>query len=240
MKDGKPNKGPGGIISLNSGGSGNGGSGDGGSGGGGTDTGDMGSEAAKNAATDAANASAGIAGGPTDTGDLGSEAANNAATAAAAASVGMGTFSPYSRPGMIAKNISNYMTGNPGTSLGLTALGLMMGMPALGVMNAASSIYGGGRSSSSIGSEQDEDGSGDGGDERTPISSFDISLLTPNLSDSYNLAKNRDYRLYQGANNPFYSMQAVPSGGIKNVYTEFKKGGRVGFALGGLNYLTGL
>jgi hypothetical protein len=35
-------------------------------------------------------------------------------------------------------------------------------------------------------------------------------------------------------------MQAVPSGGIKNVYTEFKKGGRVGFALGGLNYLTGL
>jgi hypothetical protein len=240
MKDGKPNKGPGGIISLNSGGSGNGGSGDGGSGGGGTDTGDMGSEAANNAATDAANASAGIGGGPTDTGDLGSEAANNAATAAAAASVGMGTFSPYSRPGMIAKNISNYMTGNPGTSLGLTALGLMMGMPALGVMNAASSIYGGGRSSSSIGSEQDEDGSGDGGDERTPISSFDISLLTPNLSDSYNLAKNRDYRLYQGANNPFYSMQAVPSGGIKNVYTEFKKGGRVGFALGGLNYLTGL
>jgi hypothetical protein len=233
MKDGKPNKGPGGIISLNSGGSGNGGSGDGGSGGGGTDTGDMGSEAANNAATDAANASVGMGGGPTDTGDLGSEAANNAATAAAAASVGMGTLSPYSRPGMIAKNISNYMTGNPGTSLGLTALGLMMGMPALGVMNAASSIYGGGRSSSSIGSEQSEDGSGDGGDGRTPISSFDISLLTPNLSDSYNLAKNRDYRLYQGANNPFYSMQSVPSGGIKNVYTEFKKGGRVGFALGG-------
>jgi hypothetical protein len=227
MKDGKPNKGPGGIISLNSGGSGNGGSGDGGSGGGGTDTGDMGSEAANNAATDAANASVGMGGGPTDTGDLGSEAANNAATAAAAASVGMGTLSPYSRPGMIAKNISNYMTGNPGTSLGLTALGLMMGMPALGVMNAASSIYGGGRSSSSIGSEQDEDGSGDGGDERTPISSFDSALFSPDL------AKNRDYRLYQGANNPFYSMQAVPSGGINNVYTEFKKGGRVGFAVGG-------
>jgi hypothetical protein len=103
----------------------------------------------------------------------------------------------------------------------------MMGIPGLGVMNAASSIYGGGRSSSSIGSEQDEDGSGDGGDERTPISSFDSALFSPDL------AKNRDYRLYQGANNPFYSMQAVPSGGIKNVYTEFKKGGRVGFALGG-------
>jgi hypothetical protein len=92
------------------------------------------------------------------------------------------------------------------------------------------------RSGSSTGSGQGEDGSGDGGDEedgRTPISSFDIALLTPDLLDSYNLDKNRDYRLYQGANNPFYSMQAVPSGGIKNVYTEFKKGGRVGFALGG-------
>jgi hypothetical protein len=235
MKDGKLNKGPGGIISLNSGGSGNGGSGDGGSGdggsgGGGTDTGDMGSEAANNAATDSANASAGIGGGPTDTGDLGSEAANNAATAAAAASVGMGTFSPYSRPGMIAKNISNYMMGNPTTSIGLTALGAMMGVPALGVMNAASSIYGGGRSSSSIGSEQSEDGSGDGsgdgGDRRTFIPSFDTTLLTPDL------VKNRDYRLFQSSNNPFYSMQAVPSGGINNVYTEFQTGGRVGFKKG--------
>ena len=72
MKDGKPNKGPGGIISLNSGGSGDGGS-SGGSGGSGgsdaTDTGDMGSEAANNAATDAANASVGAGdSGPTDPG----------------------------------------------------------------------------------------------------------------------------------------------------------------------------
>jgi hypothetical protein len=263
MPDGEPNIGPGGLISLNSGGDGGagggagGGGGDGGatdtgdqgseaandaasasaaaggSGSSGTDTGDMGSESANNAATDAANASVGMGSGPTDTGDLGSEAANNAATAAAAASVGMGTFSPYSRPGMIATNISNYMRGNPMTSLGLTALGAMMGMPALGVMNAASSIYGGGRSSSSIGSEQGEDGSGDGGDGRTPISSFDSALLTPNLLDSYNLAKNRDYRLFQSSNNPFYSLQRNPSGGINNVYTEFKKGGRVGFAEGG-------
>jgi hypothetical protein len=79
-----------------------------------------------------------------------------------------------------------------------------------------------------------DESDGGGRDERTPISSFDSALFSPDL------AKNRDYRLYQGANNPFYSMQAVPSGGIKNVYTEFKKGGRVGFALGGLNYLTGL
>jgi hypothetical protein len=56
-----------------------------------TDTGDMGSEAANNAATDAANASVGAGGdststgtaNATDTGDMGSEAANNAATAAA-------------------------------------------------------------------------------------------------------------------------------------------------------------
>jgi len=71
MKDGKPNKGPGGIISLNSGGSGDGGSGgDGGDGGSaGSDTGDMGSESANNAATDAANASVGIGdSGPTDPG----------------------------------------------------------------------------------------------------------------------------------------------------------------------------
>jgi hypothetical protein len=292
MPDGEPNIGPGGLISLNSGGDGgaggggdgggdggdDGGNGDGGSDGGGssgdsgagagtsgssdasdtgdtgseagndaasasaaaasaaggsnaTDTGDMGSEAANNAATDAANASVGMGGGPTDTGDLGSEAANDAATAAGAASVGMGTLSSYSRPGMVATNISNYMKGNPGTSLGLTALGLMMGMPGLGVMNAVNSVYGGGSSGSSTGSGQGEDGNGDGG---TPTSSFDSALLSPDLLNSYNLAKNRDYRLYQGASNPFYSMQAVPSGGINNLYTEFQTGGRVGYSMGTL------
>ena len=80
---------------------------------------------------------------------------------------------------------------------------------------------------------------GSDGDRRTFIPSFDTTLLTPDL------AKNRDYRLYQGANNPFYSMQAVPSGGISNVYTEFKKGGRVESGKRknnlkkGLNYLMG-
>jgi hypothetical protein len=294
MPDGEPNIGPGGLISLNSGGDGGAGGGDGGSGDGGddggngdggddggngdggsnasdtgdtgseagndaasasaaaggsgssgTDTGDMGSESANNAATDAANASVGMGSGPTDTGDLGSEAANDAATAAGAASVGMGTLSSYSRPGMVATNISNYMKGNPATSIGLTALGTMIGVPALGVMNAVNSVYGGGSSGSSTGSGQGEDGSGDGGDGRTPISSFDSALLTPDLLDSYNLAKNRDYRLFQSSNNPFYSLQRNPSGGINNVYTEFKKGGRVGFAEGGsmskgLDYLSGV
>jgi hypothetical protein len=160
----------------------------------------------------------------------------------------MGTLSSYSRPGMVATNISNYMRGNPMTSLGLTALGTMIGVPALGVMNAVNSVYGGGSSGSSTGSGQGGDGSGDGGDEedeRTPISSFDSALLTPDLLDSYNLAKNRDYRLFQSSNNPFYSLQRNPSGGINNVYTEFKKGGRVGFAEGGsmskgLDYLSGV
>jgi hypothetical protein len=218
--------------------------------GGPTDTADMGSEAANVSSTQsgAASVGAGDSGGPTDTADLGTEAANDAATAAAAASVGMGTLSSYSRPGMVATNISNYMRGNPMTSLGLTALGTMIGVPALGVMNAVNSVYGGGSSGSSTGSGQGGDGSGDGGDEedeRTPISSFDSALLTPDLLDSYNLAKNRDYRLFQSSNNPFYSLQRNPSGGISNVYTEFKKGGRVGFAEGGsmskgLDYLSGV
>jgi hypothetical protein len=314
MPDGEPNIGPGGLISLNSGGdggAGGGGGGDGGadasspgdtggaggadgaggndaggasggsgasgndtspgatggaggdpgdpgseasggtSGGGGvSDTADMGSEAANVSSTQsgAASVGAGDSGGPTDTGDMGSEAANVSSTQSGAASVGMGTLSSYSRPGMVATNISNYMKGNPTTSLGLTALGAMMGMPGLGVMNAVNSVYGGGSSGSSTGSGQGEDGSGDGGDEedgRTPISSFDIALLTPDLLDSYNLAKNRDYRLFQSSNNPFYSLQRNPSGGITNVYTEFKKGGRVGFAEGGsmskgLDYLSGV
>jgi hypothetical protein len=218
--------------------------------GGPTDTADMGSEAANVSSTQsgAASVGAGDSGGPTDTADLGTEAANDAATAAAAASVGMGTLSSYSRPGMVATNISNYMRGNPMTSLGLTALGTMIGVPALGVMNAVNSVYGGGSSGSSTGSGQGEDGSGDGGDEedgRTFIPSFDTALLTPSLLDSYNLAKNRDYRLFQSSNNPFYSLQRNPSGGINNVYTEFKKGGRVesgkrkNNSKKGLNYLMG-
>jgi hypothetical protein len=104
---------------------------------------------------------------------------------------------------MIAKNISNYMIGNPTTSIGLTALGFNDGYAWIRCDECSYSVYGGGPSGSSIGSGQAEDGSGDGGDERTPISSFDSALFSPDL------AKNRDYRLYQGANNPFYSMQAV-------------------------------
>ena len=212
MKDGKPNFGPAGLISLNSGGDGgaggdgggDGGNGDGGSDGGGssgdsgstgdggsnasdtgdtgseagndaasasaaaggsgssgTDTGDMGSEAANDAATASANASVGAnssfggynpsrgfdavstgTANATDTGDLGSEAANDAATASGAASVGQGTFSAYSQIGAKMTNISNYMKGNPGTTLGLNAISLLTGIPGLALANAVNSVYG--------------------------------------------------------------------------------------------------
>jgi hypothetical protein len=73
--------------------------------------------------------------------------------------------------------------------------------------------------SDEYGSEGDgSEGDGSEGDGRKFIPSFDTTLLTPDLD------KNRDYRLFQSSNNPFYSLQRNPSGGISNVYTEFKKG----------------
>jgi hypothetical protein len=171
-----------------------------------------------------------------------SKAANDAATLRlAAASVGMGTLSSYSEPGMVATNIANTMAANP-VGYGIAnVVGAMMGIPGLGLGLAAANAYGGGGTNSSTGTSSSE-GGGDGG---TPTASFDSALLTPDLLDSYNLAKNRDYRLFQSSNNPFYSLQRNPSGGISNVYTEFKKGGRVGFAEGGsmskgLDYLSGV
>jgi hypothetical protein len=197
MKDGKPNFGPAGLISLNSGGSGDGGdggSGDGGSDGGGssndsgsssssgsdsTDTGDMGSEAANDASTNAGNASVGAgstdsfggydpnAGFTTspqdqvDTGDLGSEAANDAATASGADSVGKGTFSAYSQIGSKMTNISNYMKGNPGTTLGLNAISLITGIPGLALANAINSIYGTPNTNTSTSTSSANSGGGD-------------------------------------------------------------------------------
>jgi hypothetical protein len=202
MKDGKPNFGPAGLISLNSGGSGDGGdggdggSGDGGSDGGGssndsgssssssssgsdsTDTGDMGSEAANDASTNAGNASvggdstdsfggydpdAGFTTSPqdqVDTGDLGSEAANDAATASGADSVGQGTFSSYSQIGSKMTNISNYMKGNPGTTLGLNAISALTGIPGLALGWAVNSIYGTPATSTSTSSANSENSGG--------------------------------------------------------------------------------
>ena len=172
MKDGKPNFGPAGLISLNSGGSGDGGgggSGDGGSDGGGssndsgsspssgsdsTDTGDMGSEAANDAANASANASVGAnssVGGydssrgfsdSVDTADLGSEAANDAATASGAAAAGQGTFSPYGVVGFNTQRVANTLAANPGTALTLNAISLLTGIPGLSLAFAVASIFG--------------------------------------------------------------------------------------------------
>jgi hypothetical protein len=77
MKDGKPNFGPAGLISLNSGGSGDGG--DGGSGDGGSDGGGSSNDSGSSSSNGSDS---------TDSGDMGSEAANDASTNAGNASVG--------------------------------------------------------------------------------------------------------------------------------------------------------
>jgi hypothetical protein len=213
MKDGKPNFGPAGLISLNSGGSGDGGgggSGDGGSDGGGssndsgsspssgsdsTDTGDMGSQAANDASTNAGNASVGAgstdsfggydpnAGFTTspqdqvDTADLGSEAANDAATASGADSVGQGTFSSYSKAGSRIQNTKNMMAANPGMVIGLNALSAYTGIPGLALAWAVNSIYGTpGTNSGNTGT------SGDGGD---TYNASQISQILTQVANQY-------------------------------------------------------
>jgi len=183
MPDGKANLGPAGLRSLNGGGGGSEGAGSSDSGGGGsdsggggsdsTDTGDMGSEAANDASTASGAASvggdssnsfggydpdAGFTTSPqdqVDTGDLGSEAANDAATASGADSVGKGYFSSYSKIGSKMTNISNYMKGNPGTTLGLNAISILTGIPGLALANAINSIYGTPSTSTSTNSDGD-------------------------------------------------------------------------------------
>jgi hypothetical protein len=83
MKDGKPNFGPAGLISLNSGGSGDGG--DGGSGDGGSDGGGSSNDSGSSSSSSSSGSDS------TDTGDMGSEAANDASTNAGNASVGAGS-----------------------------------------------------------------------------------------------------------------------------------------------------
>jgi hypothetical protein len=242
MKDGKPNKGPGGIISLNSGGSGNGSSSGDSSGDTGgessytdysdADIGPMGPQAGDSSYTDYSDA---------DMGPVGNYTMFDEATAKANLQSVVDNMKAKMTKDMdpLQRSAFNLSINNPFTStfgkIGnsvLSPIGTILSSFSYNPDFAGDRKYTdyGNTSSYFTGDESD----GGGRDERTPISSFDSALFSPDL------AKNRDYRLYQGANNPFYSMQAVPSGGIKNVYTEFKKGGRVGFALGGLNYLTGL
>ena len=119
-----------------------GGGGDGDSGGndsGVSDTGDMGSEADNNAATDSGAASVGAGGdsGPSDTGDLGSEAENVSSTQSGEASVGAGpdpstptdagtlsTLSENVAANLSASGISSLGSGDTGPGGGPTETGV--------------------------------------------------------------------------------------------------------------------
>jgi hypothetical protein len=232
MKDGKPNKGPGGIISLNSGGSGNGCSS-------GDSSGDTGGESSYTDYSDA------------DIGPMGPQAGDSSYTDYSDADMGpVGNYTMFDEATAKANlqsvvdnmkaNMTNYMNpsqkyafnlsiNNPFTST-FGKIGNSVLSPIGTILSSFSynpDLAGDRRYTDYGNTQSDEYGSdGGGGDGRTFIPSFDTTLLTPDL------AKNRDYRLYQGANNPFYSMQAAPSGGIKNLYTEFQTGGRVGFKKG--------
>jgi hypothetical protein len=234
MKDGKPNFGPAGLISLNSGGSGDGGDGGGGGGGGGDD-GDSGSSSSSGSSGDASS--------PGDTGGAGGDdgAGGNDAGGSSSSSGSDSTD-----------------TGDMGSE-------------------AANDAAGGNGSSGNSGDGGD---GGDGGNGITSTSLLDNLIVSSNILNSYKAPENRDYRLFQSSNNPFYSLQANPtlssnllyssstpenenrsyklfqssnnpfyslqanpSGGINNIFTGFKTGGRVGFAEGGsqgLDYLMGI
>jgi len=146
------------------------------SGGGGvSDTGDLGSEAANVAATQSGAASVGAGSGVTDTGDLGTEAENVAATVSGAASVGLDSTSftnPYSKTGMIAKNISNYMKGNIAETALASALTAITGIPGLAALNAYNSIYGSPISSTVSGVSSDDVGGGDTGTAITSVAPY--------------------------------------------------------------------
>jgi hypothetical protein len=108
---------------------------------------------------------------------LGTEAANNAATQSGAASVGQGTFSSYSQIGSKMTNISNYMKGNPGTTLGLNAISSLTGIPGLSLAYAVNSIYGTpGTNSGNTGT------SGDGGD---TYNASQISQILTQVANQY-------------------------------------------------------
>jgi hypothetical protein len=243
MSDGEPNIGPGGLISLNSGG-------DGGAGGG--TSGDTGGESGYTDYSDADIGPMGPQAGDLsytdyrdeDMGPVGNYTMFDEATAKANLQSVVNNMKAKMTKDMdpLQRAAFNLSINNPFTStfgkIGnfvLSPIGTILSSFSYNPDFAGDRKYTDyGNTSYFTGDERD----GGGIDERKFIPSFDTTLLTPDL------AKNRDYRLYQGSNNPFYSMQASPSGGISNVYTEFKKGGRVRMAGGGvsqgLDYLIGI
>jgi hypothetical protein len=234
MPDGEPNIGPGGLISLNGGG-------DGGAGGGTSDTG------GESGYTDYSDADIGPMGpqagdlsytdySDVDMGPVGNYTMFDEATAKANLQSVVDNMKAKMTKDMdpLQRSAFNLSINNPFTST-FGKIGNSVLSPIGTILSSFSynPDFAGDRKYTDYGNTQSDeygsDGSdGGGGDGRTFIPSFDTTLLTPDL------AKNRDYRLYQGANNPFYSMQAAPSGGIKNLYTEFQTGGRVGYSMGTL------
>jgi hypothetical protein len=222
MPDGEPNIGPGGLISLNGGG--------GGSEGAGT-SGDTGGESSY---TDYSDADIGPM-GLSEQGVVSPENYNLVDEATAKANLQsvvdnmkakMTKDMDFSQRAAFNLSINNPFTSNF-EKIGnffLNPIGTTLSSFSYNPDLAGDRRYTdyGNTSSYFTGDEKD----GGGRDERKFIPSFDTTLLTPDL------VKNRDYRLFQSSNNPFYSMQAVPSGGINNVYTEFQTGGRVGFKKG--------
>ena len=58
-------------------------------------------------------------------------------------------------------NISNYMKGNPGTTLGLNAISLLTGIPGLALANAVNSVYGTPSTNTSTSTSSANSGGGD-------------------------------------------------------------------------------
>jgi hypothetical protein len=126
MKDGKPNFGPAGLISLNSGGSGDGG--DGGSGDGGSDGGGSSNDSGSSSSSSSSGSDS------TDTGDMGSEAANDAANASANDSVGANSgiggydssrgFTTSPQDQVDTADLGNEAANNAATASGAAAVGL--------------------------------------------------------------------------------------------------------------------
>jgi hypothetical protein len=232
MPDGEPNIGPGGLISLNGGGGGSEGAGTSDSGGdsGGFDgtEGTFSTDTSDTGASDTGGESSYTDYSDADMGPVGNYTMFDEATAKAGLKSVVDNMKADMTKDMDAsqKYAFNLSINNPFTSNFQKALNFAFS--PIGTTLSSFSYnpdLAGDRRYTDYGNTQSDGGGGDG---RTFIPSFDTTLLTPDL------AKNRDYRLYQGANNPFYSMQAAPSGGIKNLYTEFQTGGRVGYSMGTL------
>jgi hypothetical protein len=226
MKDGKPNKGPGGIISLNSGGSGNGGSGGGGGGGGGSDA--SGNDTSPGATGGAGGdpgdpgSEASGGGGSTDTGDMGSEAANVSSTQSGAASVGVGGIGGFGDPGVavgkgfmgslgnFGRNVANMARANPISSMIATAVLGPIGSLAL---NAARAYGPTGTTSTPSTTESDRDGTSNTLVQQAIIDPLGLNVAARDMSEVDALQQQYRANLgYQSGGRVGYSTGSIVKG----------------------------